>query len=371
MKIESIESLILDVPTVRPAKMAFATVEALEITIVRVRSTDGVVGIGEAATIAPAAWSPESAESVKLLVDRTLGPGLVGEDARSIGRLVGKMNRLAVGNWFAKSAVEAALVDLVARTLDVPSAVLLGGAVRDRIRCAWTLATGDTARDLEEADAMLESGRHRLFKTKVGAVDLASDIARVAAIRAHLPEDAPLVVDANQAWSETDARRACDAFDDAGVEVLEQPVVAWNLDALRRLRDGSRLTILADESLSTSDSAMAMAKDRVVDAFSLKPNKSGGLFATRDVAAIAAGVGIGCYGGSMLESAVGTAAALQVYSALPELALGCELFCPWLLQENVTQERIRYEDGCVLLPEGPGHGVTLDDEVVARLRRDR
>ncbi len=349
--------------------MAFATVDALELAIVRVRSDDGVVGIGEAATIAPAAWSPESAASVKLTVDRALAPLLVGEDPRPFARHLDRMHRAVVGNLFAKAAVEAALVDLVARSLAVPAAQLLGGAVRDRIPCAWTLATGDVGRDVEEAEAMLASGRHRRFKVKVGADDPAADVARVLAIRERLPASSWLVVDVNQAWDETTARRACRAFDDAGVDAVEQPVAAWNHAAMRRLVEENRLAILADEGVSDARSALEIARAGSASAVSLKPNKSGGLLATRDVAAVAIAAGLACYGGSMLESAVGTAAALHVYATLPALSLGCELFGPWLLRENLTRQRVRYEDGCVFAPEGPGFGVELDEDAVARFRR--
>ena len=370
MKIRAIEVMMLDVPTIRPAKMAFATVDALEFALVRVVSDEGVVGLGEAATIAPAAWSAESAESVKRTIDGSLAPALLGEDARRFSFLVERMNRAAVGNLFAKSAVESALIDLVSRSLGVPAAQILGGVYRDRIPCAWTLATGDVARDVDEAQAVLEAGRFSMFKIKVGAEALATDVDRVVTIKSRLPDSIPLIVDANQAWDGTTAARACRMLDEAGVDIIEQPVASWNLDALSRLTRETRASIMADESLSTTHSALDLIRAGAVSAFSLKPNKSGGLFATRKIAGLAEAAGVPCYGGSMLESAVGTAAALHLYATLPNLRLGCELLCPWLLQENITRQTLRYEDGCVVLPEGPGFGLDLDDEQVARFRRE-
>ncbi|MDB5631883.1 MAG: muconate and chloromuconate cycloisomerase [Tardiphaga sp.] len=88
------------------------------------------------------------------------------------------------------------------------------------------------------------------------------------------------------------------------------------------------------------------------------------------MAAIAEAEGIGLYGGTMLEGGVGTAASAQVFSVLPQLAWGTELFGPLLLTEEILATPLRYADFVLQVPTAPGIGVELDMERVAFFRRD-
>ena len=73
----------------------------------------------------------------------------------------------------------------------------------------------------------------------------------------------------------------------------------------------------------------------------------------------------------MLEAGVGTAASAQLFATFPRLDWGTELFGPLLLTEEILAEPLRYEDFSLVVPEGPGLGVALDEDKVARFRRDR
>ena len=89
-----------------------------------------------------------------------------------------------------------------------------------------------------------------------------------------------------------------------------------------------------------------------------------------DVAAIALASGIALYGGTMLESALGTIASAQLFSTFRELRWGTELFGPLLLTEEILTQPLRYENFTLTLPQGPGLGVQLDLDKIERLRRD-
>ena len=80
--------------------------------------------------------------------------------------------------------------------------------------------------------------------------------------------------------------------------------------------------------------------------------------------------GLGLYGGTMLETSVGTAACAHLFAAMPELRLGCELFGPLRLAGDVVTEPLRVRDGMLQVPDGPGLGVTLDEDRLAFLARD-
>jgi L-alanine-DL-glutamate epimerase-like enolase superfamily enzyme len=98
-----------------------------------------------------------------------LAPALIGMAADNINAAMLKLDKLAKGNTFAKSGIESALLDAQGKRLGLPVSELLGGRVRDSLEVAWTLASGDTARDIAEAEHMLEIRRHRIFKLKIGA----------------------------------------------------------------------------------------------------------------------------------------------------------------------------------------------------------
>ncbi|KAG1245871.1 hypothetical protein G6F65_020992 [Rhizopus arrhizus] len=101
-----------------------------------------------------------------------------------------RLEKVARGNRFAKSALETALLDAQGKRLNVPVSTLLGGAVRTRMPVLWTLASGDTARDIEEAEARLQSRRHNTFKLKVGRRAVAEDVAHVPGMRPMPPAPA-------------------------------------------------------------------------------------------------------------------------------------------------------------------------------------
>jgi muconate cycloisomerase len=143
--ISSIEAILVDLPTIRAHQLAMATMQQQTLVIVRLRCSDGIEGIGEATTIGGLSYGDESPEGIKLTIDTYLAPALVGQDATNVHAAMARLNKVARGNRFAKSALESAMLDAQGKRLDVPLATLLGGAVRDTLPVLWTLASGDTA----------------------------------------------------------------------------------------------------------------------------------------------------------------------------------------------------------------------------------
>ncbi|WP_250536516.1 muconate/chloromuconate family cycloisomerase [Caballeronia sp. AZ10_KS36] len=368
INIERIETRLVDLPTIRPHKLSVATMHGQTLMLVKVFCSDGVVGIGEGATIAGMAYGPESPESMKLAVDAYLAPAAIGRDATRIQALMAHLGKLVKLNHFAKSALETALLDAHGKRLGVPVSELLGGRRRDRLPVAWTLASGDTARDIAEAHTMLETRRHNIFKLKIGAKAIEDDIAHVAAIKRELGDAAAVRVDVNMAWSETQAARAIPALADAGCELVEQPVASPA--AMARLTRRFPVALMADEILQGPDSAFEIAKNDGADVFAIKIEQSGGLFAAQRVAAIADAAGIELYGGTMLEGAFSTVASAHVFSTFANLQWGTELFGPLLMTEEILTKPLEYSDFELTVPNGPGLGIELNEAVVERFTRD-
>ena len=370
-RIEDVETILVDLPTIRPHQLSMTTMKGQTLMIVRIRMSDGIVGIGEGTTIGGLAYGPESPEGMKLAIDTYITPILLQSDPNRVGPTMGAINKAVQGNNFAKCAVETALVDALGKRNRLTASELLGGRFHDRLPVAWTLASGDTGADIAEAEEMLARRRHNIFKLKIGRGDPRQNITHVAAIKRALGERASVRVDINQAWSQAVASRCLPLLRDAGVDLIEQPVALRNVTGLARLARETSVAIMADEALSGPETAFQLAQSAAADVFALKIAQSGGLFATVRVAAIAEAAGIGLYGGTMLEGGVGTAASAQLFSTFPRLEWGTELFGPLLLTEEILEEPLEYTEFSLRVPTGHGLGISIDEDRLNRFRRDR
>ncbi|MDH0202564.1 muconate/chloromuconate family cycloisomerase [Comamonas aquatica] len=367
--IERVETFLVDLPTIRPHQLSMATMNGQTLMLVRLYCSDGTVGVGEGTTIGGLAYGAESPEGMKLAIDTYFAPLLVGADASHVPAIMAKLDKAIRDNRFAKCAVETALFDALGQRTGLPVSQLLGGRVRESLPVAWTLASGDTAKDIDEAERMLAQRRHNIFKLKIGRRAVADDVAHVAAIKKALGDRAAVRVDVNMAWSELQAQHGLAALADAGCELAEQPVAT--AEALARLKGRYPIAIMADESLTGPASAFALARVAGADVFAVKIEQSGGLLAAQQVAAIADAAGIALYGGTMLEGAVGTVASAHVFATFRDLQWGTELFGPLLLTEEILIQPLQYQDFQLAVPTAPGLGIALDEDRVQFFRRDK
>lgn len=367
--IEKVETMLVDLPTIRPHKLSMAVMSGQTLMLVRIHCADGTVGVGEGTTIGGLAYGGESPEGMKLAIDTYFTPQLLGANANRVAAVMAGLDRGIRENRFAKCAVETALFDALGQRVGLPVSELLGGRLRDQLPVAWTLASGDTAKDIDEAQRMLDQRRHRIFKLKIGRKPVREDVAHVAAIRKALGDQAVVRVDVNMAWTELQAQYGLAGLVDAGCELAEQPVAS--AEALARLKGRYPIAIMADESLMGPATAFSLARNAAADVFAIKTEQSGGLQAAQQVAAIADAAQIELYGGTMLEGAFGTIASAQVFSTFRALQWGTELFGPLLLTEEILTQPLEYKDFHLTLPAGPGLGIVLDDDRVNHFRRDR
>lgn len=371
-QIDRIETTLVDIPTIRGHVLSMTTMRQQSIVLVRVRFSDGSTGFGEGTTIGGMSYGPESPESIKLAIDAYIAPLLTGHDADQVNAAIQLVERNVRGNPIARCALEIALWDGLAKRLGVSVAQLFGGPVRRAMPVAWTLASGRSDTDIAEAEELIATGRHNIFKLKIGKRPLREDLAHVEAIARALGDRGRIRVDVNQAWSLTDARRGLAGLQAIGVDLAEQPIRIGDLAALRSLTEGTQVAIMADEQLNGPADALAVAAARAADVLAVKIGQSGGLKRAAEVCAIGEAAGIGIYGGTMLESGLSTAAAIQLFATVPQLDWGTELFGPLLLTDEILTEPLIYRDFSVHLPgNAPGIGVTPDDSKVDFYRRDR
>ena len=366
---KSIETLLVEIPTIRPHKMAVATMQTQTLVLVKISTEDGFVGWGEATTIGGLGYGDESPESIKTNIDTYFAPLLKSLTGLNVAQTVQTLKKHINGNRFAKCAIQTALLDIQAKRLGIPVSELLGGRLRDSVPVLWVLASGDTDKDIAEAKKMIEAKRHNIFKLKIGSRAVQADVEHVLAIKKALGKDISIRVDVNRAWSELQAVKGIQLLQDGGVDLIEQPCAIDNIDAMQRLTRKFDIAIMADESLMGPQSAYQLAKCNAASVFAVKVAQSGGLMEGCVVGKIAQLAGIDLYGGTMLEGPVGTIASAHVFSTFENLAYGTELFGPLLLTEQILKTPLQYQNFQLALPKGAGLGIELDEDKIDNLRR--
>ena len=369
-RIATVSTVIVDLPFRRLQRFARLDARAQNVLLVRIRTHDGVEGIGEATVPCGPWWSGDSVEAMKVTIDRYLAPGLIGQDPRDVAAIFARLGRAVRNNAFAKAGLEIALLDLIGKMHDLPVHALLGGRSRNACPVAWPLASGSLEQDIEEVDQMLGSGRASAFKVKMGATDLTADLTRISKLTQALEGRAGLRVDPNESWTEADAVRALPALAEMGVEMVEQPVERALLDGMARITARANLTIMIDEGAQSETDMIEVVKRNAAHMVSIKLMKSGGLWPAKRMADIATAAGVTLYMGTFLESSIGTAAGMQLAATCGRLPLGGEMIGPMLLAEDIVTRPLTYAGGALHLPDGPGLGVVLDEDKVRAFRRD-
>ncbi|MBU8882537.1 muconate cycloisomerase [Flavobacteriaceae bacterium JJC] len=365
----SVEASIIDLPTIRPHKLSMATMMKQTMVIIKITSTDGIIGWGESTTIGGMTYGPESPESMKLTVDQYISPLLIGKDATNINVLMHEINRNVKGNTFTKAGIETALLDSQGKRLGVSVAELFGGSINSKLPVLWTLASGNTEKDIEEAKHLIKINRHDTFKLKIGSNEPKKDVVHVVAIKKALGENIRITVDINQAWNEYTAKIWIKVLQDNGIDLIEQPIIKTNFDGLARLTEYFHVPIMADEAVATTEDAMKLCKIRGGSVFAIKIMKTGGLYNAAKIAGMAEASDIGLYGGTMLEGTIGSVASAHIFSTFTNLSWGTELFGPMLLTDDIVTNPMVFKDCKLELPKGPGLGIEVDEDKLNHYKR--
>jgi muconate/chloromuconate cycloisomerase len=365
MKIERVEAIKLKVPLQRTIRMSIGSVSKVDHVVVGLQTDTGVRGFGEAASEYGPIFSEEFQSSIVACIEKYLTPAIVGEDPLNIELILEKMDRVAKGNWFAKSAIEMALWDMIGKDLNLPVYHLLGGLYRDKLTLAYGVYTMNVG---EEVAGSLEHIRQggTLLKMKVGVLDPKQDVLRVKALREAVGPDCKIGVDANQAWTRDQAVKIIKAMEAYGLAFVEQPLPRWDLSGMAELVHRVDTPIMADESVFTPEDALQCVKVRAADLFSVKISKAGGICKAKKIAAIAQAAGIPCYVGSMAEMGIGAAAGLHFAASTPNCTYGCELR-PSCMKDIAIPE-VRVEGGYIFVPQGPGLGIEIDERIMKDYR---
>lgn len=336
---------------------------SLDYNIVRIETDAGITGLGEAP--ADIGFFGQTSEEVKASVEDYLGPQLIGRDPLDREYLSWLIDYR--GNSCAKAGIDMALHDLVGKFLNVPVSALLGGRHKSRVMVAVEIAGGTPDEMARECVAFVDRGV-RAFKPKIGA-DPDADADRLRAIREAVGPDVSIRADANQGYTRKEAIRLCRLAEryDVRLELLEQPVAAWDLQGMASVRQSVDVPIEADESCYTIYDAMQIVRHDAADVLNIKLGKAGGLYNAKKIAAIAEAAGLRCVLGTGFGLGLEVAAKLHLASSTMTVTDAVE-FTELGLHSNLLAAphdralALPLSDGCLLVPDGPGLGVELDEE---------
>jgi D-galactarolactone cycloisomerase len=349
-------------------------VAARETTLVCLKTSDGVVGWGEA-------WGPplSTVPLVNELAETLVGSVLDGPVPFVTNRFQQHYHR--GGGLFAAalSGVEIALWDALGRTLDVSVATLLGGRAREYVTPYASAGYVTPDRDVEKFREALTEAADGFAGAKIKCgLGVAEDVERTAVAREVLGPDRALMVDINGNYTADQAIASACALRDLHITWLEEPLPPDDVDGLLLLRRTS-VPLATGEALYTRAPFRRLVTERLVDFVQPDVTKVGGLAEARAICELARAWNIRVsphvWGGG-----VGLSAALQLLASIPDYPHTLNTPQPlWLeldrgdnaLRELVLSAPLKPEDGCLAVPTGPGLGIEVDAEAVEGLRADR
>jgi L-alanine-DL-glutamate epimerase-like enolase superfamily enzyme len=247
----------------------------------------------------------------------------------------------------ARSALDLALYDRMARKRGVPLYELLGLPQPQPMATSFTIAI-DTPQEM--ARLASEVPGYGIIKVKLGSED---DEARLAAIRQARP-DVRLLVDANAGWTRDNARQLVKTLMQYNVELIEQPLRKDDIEGMGLVQAECPVPVVADESVQTYEQVERLAAAGV-QGINVKLMKVGGLTPALRILRRCQELGLRVMLGSMIETSVG----ITAMAHLAGMADWLDLDAP-LLVSNDPFEGVRIDANAVLcLPERPGIGVAL------------
>ncbi|MBN1273491.1 MAG: dipeptide epimerase [Candidatus Aminicenantes bacterium] len=353
MKITHLTFWPVTMPLKEPYTIAYETIIKTTNVFLKIETDHGVTGSGCAAPDKEV--TGETPEGVLKILNDTVYPALKGSDPLRISFLLERLLKHLALYPSALAAVDMALHDILGKTAGLPLWKLLGG-FRDRIKTSVTIGILPLKETVKKARYLADQG-FRSIKIK-GGVDVASDIARITAVRESVGKDIELRFDANQGFTPEEAIRFVKETKMVRLELIEQPTPKGKPDLLGRVTSHVAIPVMADESLMTLRDAFRLARRDTVDMVNVKLMKVGGISTALQINAVARAAGLEVMVGCMDEAALGIAAGLHCALARPNI-IYADLDGHLDLLQDPTDGAVRLKAGFLFPSSKPGLGFEL------------
>jgi len=355
MIVESYEIVVVDVPLER-RWMGFTDMRHV---VLRLRGDGGAEGLGWAF-----AFDPKLIPALVSALDAIVGD-VVGADARHINRINARVQRL-VGYWgpgltrYVQAVIDVALHDLAARAAGVSVAAFLGGG---GVGAVPVYASQHLWRDWDldalasGAAALVDEGWVAM-KFRIGANRLAADEAeRARVMRQSVGDDIAVMVDVNQGWDIARTKEVAPLLEPYRLAWLEDPIDYRDLAGYRRLVSEIAIPITHGEYHFDTEPFARIAADRAADVVMIDAHHVGGMQAWLEAASVC----------NLAHIPVATHLSPEIGVHLAAATANCQIleYMDWSV--NLFNERLELDDsGRARVPQGPGLGVTLNEDLLAR-----
>ena len=345
-------------------QISSGSVHDRRILLIELQHRDGHTGWGECVAGEYPNYSPETIDTCWLAISEWIAPKVLRTDISQPDQVLALLNDDIRGHLMAKAAIEMASWEMAAHIHNLPLARLIGGT-RSEIATGISLGIQKSAQALvERAAAELAKGYRKIkIKIKPGM-----DVEFVRTVREALGPQAPLMADANNAYSLHDIDSIL-ALDELGLLMIEQPLAWDDVVSHAQLQRQLKTPVCLDESITGVDRAndmIALKSGRIIN---IKPGRVGGFAASKAIHEVCAANGIPVWCGGMLESGIGRAHNVALAS-LPNFKLPGDVSPSkrYWEQDIVTPEWEMNENGMVRVPlDKPGMGVAVNMDRVENL----
>jgi O-succinylbenzoate synthase len=354
----------IQLPLQEPFRISSGTQTVRRILLVELEDASGAAVWSECVAPEQPNYSPETIDTAWLAIRNWVAPRVLGQRFEGPDRVFPALERDFRGHLMAKAAVEMAMWALDAVRRGLPLAVRLGGT-RPCIEVGISLGIQSSPAALVERAGQALAAGYRKVKIKI---EPGADLGFIAAVRQGLGTEAPLMADANNAYSLADADRLAE-LDQFGLMMIEQPLAWDDLPRHAQLQRRLKTPLCLDESITSLDRAedmVALGSGRVIN---IKPGRVGGFGPSIAIHDFCARAGIPVWCGGMLESGVGRAYNVALAS-LPNFVKPGDISpsARYWAEDIVSPEWTMSSDGLMAVPrDRPGIGVTVDRERVAEL----
>ena len=353
MKITEVRLGKISVPLRVPFKTALRRVDSVEDVIVEIITDTGHKGYGEAPPTG--VITGDTTDAIIGAVRDHISKKIIGLDIDNFEDVIQEVQSSVIHNTSAKAAVDMALYDLYGQLFNIPVYKLFGGA-RKTITTDITISVNDPDTMALDAINAIERGYDTL-KVKVG-VDPSLDLARLSAVRKAVGHDVRIRIDANQAWTPKEAVRILNSMQEKnlGLELVEQPVKAADIEGLKYVTERSYVPVLADESVFSPEDALKIMQYHAADMINIKLMKCGGLYNALKIISAAEIYGVECMLGCMLEAKISVNAAVELACA-KKIITRIDLDGPVLCSEDPIIGGAVFNEKDITVSDAPGMGI--------------
>ena len=336
--------------------------------VVRVTTADAVTGYGEG--VPRTFVTGEILGESLTFLQEVLAPELLARKFHSPQALVIAMEDLyketqAQRHPAAFCALETALLDTAGRTWEMPVSELIGPKLRQNVvySAVITMMSPEQMVQIFNLVKMIHMG---FVKLKVGTD---TDLETLRMARDILGSDVDIRVDANSAWSPTEAIARLKEMEPYRISAVEQPVAKADFAGLKQVQDALQIPVIADESLCTEEDAKRLIDLKACRMFNIRLSKCGGLGAATRIRRMADKAGILCQLGCQVgETSILSAAGRHFALTVPHLSYVEGSYSHYLLVRDVVAQPVAFQDsGMAYELPGSGLGIEVLEEALSEL----